>query len=349
MKILLVYHHPLSDPSFSKRWLPLIKGLETDSYRFDIICTDKDIDIQNQNIDVILEKNDRSLISYLIKTAHIAANERYDRIHAVKPGTSLPAYIGSAIGKNRFILDVDDYDWKDNLFYRASAKFLLDRVDGLITASKRLNQRFGGTYLPNSAHLDSFNPYNHEQKAERLRQKHGLGGQRVLFWAGKFVPEVNTEFLIKIGENLDESILLVAGDGPTFEDFNEEAASVEGLLTLGWVEGRNIPAFYALSDAGLIPFPDTEYHRSKCPIKLFEYMASGLPIMSTRVGEPKLVIREAECGIVASSPRTLAKNFECSSNQELNQLGKNGRKYLEDNQTYEILRKKLKSVYKEAG
>lgn len=348
LRILFTYHHPLSDPSFRHRWLPLIERLNPEEYSFDIICTKNDLELKQRNINVILERANQPLPLYLSRTITAPAKEHYDIVHALKPGTSFATYMGSVLGKTRFILDVDDYDWSSNVAYSFSAKFLLNsHFDYLITASKRLNQRFGGKYLPNSASLTRFDPDSNEKEASKIKEEYGLNKEKIIFWAGKFVPEVNTEFLVELGEYLEETVLLVAGDGPAFGPFKKQAANVESILTLGWVENQEMPAFYTLADAGLIPFPDTEYHRCKCPIKLFEYMASELPVLSTPVGEPKHVIQRAGCGITRNSPREIAEAFKNISKQELKRKGKRGRRYLEFNQNYEILKGELDCIYKD--
>lgn len=43
------------------------------------------------------------------------------------------------------------------------------------------------------------------------------------------------------------------------------------------------PGFLGSADIGLIPHLDTPYSRSMSPLKLFQYLAAGLPVVSTRV------------------------------------------------------------------
>ena len=49
------------------------------------------------------------------------------------------------------------------------------------------------------------------------------------------------------------------------------------------VPHEEIPNWLAKAHIGALPFPDEEKFRVSSPIKLFEYMASGLPIMATRI------------------------------------------------------------------
>jgi glycosyltransferase involved in cell wall biosynthesis len=49
------------------------------------------------------------------------------------------------------------------------------------------------------------------------------------------------------------------------------------------VPHEDIPNWLAKAHIGALPFPDEEKFRVSSPIKLFEYMASGLPVMATRI------------------------------------------------------------------
>lgn len=49
------------------------------------------------------------------------------------------------------------------------------------------------------------------------------------------------------------------------------------------VPHAEIPQWLAGAHLGALPFPDEEKFRVSSPIKLFEYMASGLPVLATRI------------------------------------------------------------------
>lgn len=347
MRILFVYHHPLSDPSFRACKLPLFECMD---HQFDVVCTEADINVEAENVDVVLSREDRSLPSYLARTIGLARRGRYDVVHSLKPGTSLFSYLGARMGGNPFLLDADDYDWTGNPLFRSSARYLLNgRYDGLVMASRRLNELYGGTYLPFSADLDRFDPERNAAAAAELREELGVGERRMVFWAGNFVPEVDVDFIAEFGRSLDDALLLVAGEGERFDEFLERTRGSETVETVGWIEPDEIPTYYAAADAGLIPFPDTEYHRCKCPMKLFEYMASALPVLTTPVGEPDAVVKEAACGIVGDTPEELAESFEALPPGKLDEVGRKGRLFLAEEQTLDTQAEELDRVYREVA
>jgi glycosyltransferase involved in cell wall biosynthesis len=79
-------------------------------------------------------------------------------------------------------------------------------------------------------------------------------------------------------------VLSLVGDGPQRVDLEAFAQQTEGRVqVLPPVPHEKVPDVLAQAHLGALPFPDEEKFRVSSPIKLFEYMAAGLPIMATRI------------------------------------------------------------------
>lgn len=78
--------------------------------------------------------------------------------------------------------------------------------------------------------------------------------------------------------------LSLVGDGNQKEELDKFAGTTKGCVrVLPRVDHSQIPSVLSRAHIGVLPFPDEEKFQVSSPIKLFEYMASGLPILATRI------------------------------------------------------------------
>ncbi len=70
------------------------------------------------------------------------------------------------------------------------------------------------------------------------------------------------------------------------------------LVEEGWLEAAQLPEAFARADAALYPFDDTLVNRTKCPVKLLDLLAAGMPVVAEAVGEIREMIRAGESGIL---------------------------------------------------
>jgi len=58
------------------------------------------------------------------------------------------------------------------------------------------------------------------------------------------------------------------------------------VIFTGTIPHKNVPYYMSLMDVCLIPMrPDLRLNQARCPDKLFEYLACGKPVVSTRLSE----------------------------------------------------------------
>jgi glycosyltransferase involved in cell wall biosynthesis len=107
------------------------------------------------------------------------------------------------------------------------------------------------------------------------------------------------------------------GTGPELASVQKEAASLPTVRFVGAVPHASMPAHLASADIGVAPF-EIAAHRPLSlgfywsPLKMFEYMAAGLPVVAPSVDRiPALVQHERE-GLLydPASPGALAATLE---------------------------------------
>lgn len=108
--------------------------------------------------------------------------------------------------------------------------------------------------------------------------------------------------------------LLLVGDGP-FKNWVEgyiQGANLEGRATVtGWVSHEKIPGLIQRMDVAVAPYPFLEdFYFS--PLKLFEYMAIGKPVVGSRIGQVEEVIQDGTTGLLVKpgDPNDLVEKIE---------------------------------------
>ena len=65
-----------------------------------------------------------------------------------------------------------------------------------------------------------------------------------------------------------------------------------------WTDSGEVDAI-AQCHIGIAPMDDDNWTRGKCALKVIQYMAAGLPVVSSAVGANKEVIEHGETGFLA--------------------------------------------------
>jgi len=97
----------------------------------------------------------------------------------------------------------------------------------------------------------------------------------------------------------------------------------------------------------VIPHPDHIYYHTTLPVKLFDYLASGRPVVSTNCRETAHVLQTYECGLVADfNAKDFSKKISTllSDKALARKMGINGRKVVEKIYNWDAMAKKLITV-----
>ncbi|NLL27926.1 MAG: glycosyltransferase family 4 protein [Bacteroidales bacterium] len=102
--------------------------------------------------------------------------------------------------------------------------------------------------------------------------------------------------------------------------------------------------------AGLVLlYPQSNYLES-LPVKMFEYMAAGIPVIASNFPLWEKIISENECGICVDpkNPDAIAEaiNYIINNNEKSQQMGANGQKAIQEKYNWKIEEKKLITLYK---
>lgn len=115
----------------------------------------------------------------------------------------------------------------------------------------------------------------------------------------------------------DDVDAVLVGDGPELPAVRQAAEHIDGVTCVGPVAHDAMPACLSAADVGVAPF-DVERHPPLAlgfywsPLKLFEYMASGLPVVAPAIDRITQLVRDGEEAVLydADDPAGLAGAIE---------------------------------------
>lgn len=120
---------------------------------------------------------------------------------------------------------------------------------------------------------------------------------------------------------------------------------------LGHINREQSLKIKSLAFAGLITFLPAANHINAQPNKIFEYMASGLPVICSNFPMWKLLIEQNNCGICVNpqKPEEIANAINKLSKDPIlaKKMGENGKKAVVEKYNWQMEEKKLLQLYNE--
>jgi len=189
-----------------------------------------------------------------------------------------------------------------------------------------------------------------------IRERHGFRHtDLVLFFMGWVYPfsglrEV-AESLMGGGGREAGARLLVVGKGDSWDEI-ARLAKVRGATDLiKMVDFRpyaEIPSYLSAADVCLLPALDTGTMRNIVPIKMYEYLAAGKPVIATRLSGLLREFGEHHGVVYVDSPsEVVAKATKLAREGSLQRIGEQGRAFVSGNDwrsitdAFEVLLTKL--------
>jgi glycosyltransferase involved in cell wall biosynthesis len=263
-------------------------------------------------------------------TAHLVRRARQlepDVVHTFKP----KAYAGLAhlalARRYPVVVDTDDWEgpggWNDRSdypgwlrrFFAWQECWGLRHADAVTVASRALETlvwAMGGSpervlYLPNGV-----------ESPPGVGPTRGDGPPTVLLYTRFFEFELERlwRILQRMHARRPEVRVLVVGKGFAGEETQvvqrarnagwtvAENTSTEtradlplaDLVYMGFGTPLNLPACFAAADVAIYPFDDTLLNRTKCPVKLLDLLAAGVPVVADAVGQIAEVVVDGVTG-----------------------------------------------------
>ena len=228
-----------------------------------------------------------------------------DLLYASKPRLTSAGigYLARLAEHRPLLLDIDD--WEVGFFLRGGTWGTIGRAlnlsnptglpwtwlmehlrglaDGITVASRFLERRFGGVLIPHVRDTDRWAPGRVDPRPARERL--GVDKERVVMFLG--TPRAYKGVLdlaAAVGRlGRADVVLALVGTDPASDTGRAVAVHHPAARLVGRVPIAQVPAYLGAADVVVVPQRDSSDTRGQVPAKLFDAMALGRPVVSTRV------------------------------------------------------------------
>jgi glycosyltransferase involved in cell wall biosynthesis len=140
----------------------------------------------------------------------------------------------------------------------------------------------------------------------------------IVGFVGTLKPWHGVHILVEAFNHLQDKVpntrLMIVGDGPERSVLVKKLKEKD-LLRLTEITGKvapsEVPGLLSSTDVAVAPYPALA-HFYFSPLKVYEYMAAGLPVVASRIGQLAELIQDGENGILVppGDPVALAETLD---------------------------------------
>ncbi len=212
----------------------------------------------------------------------------------------------------KLIVDCDDYEKESNHYANSLQKSLVGffefyfprRAWKVTTNTFFMQEKLikAGVkpekivYLSNGVDRDRFSNIEPD-KVEKLRQELRLSGKKVVLYIGSLnLANHPVDLLMKafvlVKDSIPDSMLLVVGGGKDLGvliNLAQDLGIFQSVIFTGRVSSDFAPLYYSLADVTVDPADDSPTSSARAPLKIFESWAMGVPVVTSDIGDRKML------------------------------------------------------------
>jgi len=235
-----------------------------------------------------------------------------------------------------------------------AARFLSAIVAATSAIAARFVSKNKNTFIvQNFPMLDEFK--NNVKHANENRENFS-GRTRAVVYVGGIAANRGIFEMVKAVELVafKRDVRLFLGGKFETERLENEVKAMPGwehVEFLGWVGRREVAEVFSKSQAGLVLLHPEPRYMVAYPVKLFEYMSAGLPVVASNFPLWKEIVEGNGCGLTVDplNPGQIAQAIEylLEHPDEAKRMGENGQRAVLEKYNWEKEAQKLQALYEE--
>jgi len=234
-----------------------------------------------------------------------------------------------------------------SILFERFENFIAKRLDAVVCATPFIAKRFK-LINPNSIDINNYPLLEEFQPPD---DQHKQPFSRTICYIGAMTRERGISELIEALDILQDVTLIMCGpfQNSDYEDKLKSRPSWKYVDYRGIVGREEIVDILKFSSVGIVTLLPTPNQIDSLPIKMFEYMAAGLPIIASDFPLWRKIVEDGQCGVCVdpSSPKDVASAIaRLLSNETLcRKMGSAGRKAITNRYNWSHESEKLIELY----
>ena len=158
--------------------------------------------------------------------------------------------------------------------------------------------------------------------------------------------------VVRAMEQLQSKVRLQLGGAFSEHELEALARNEAGwreVDALGWLDRNGVRNVLGRSVAGLVTLHPVINYIDALPVKMFEYMAAGLPVIASNFPLWREIVEGSDCGICVDplNPKAIAQaiDYLFTHPQEAERMGRNGRRAVHEKYNWKTEEAKLLQLY----
>lgn len=209
----------------------------------------------------------------------------------------------------------------------------LRRFDAVVTVTAHIGDRFRRAAIP-VTEVCNF------PIASEINPADWRGKEPIACYIGVLSKVRGADELPATAELLSHGRIVVAGG---------KLPDAQNLDCLGFVDRAGVQSVLDRAMVGIVTLHPTSAYLPSLPVKMFEYMAAGIPVVASDFPLWRQIITDAQCGLLVDplDPKAIAAaiDFLLANPVQAEIMGRNGRQAVESRYNWAGEARKLRDFY----